>query len=555
MLQTHYRRHEDRPFTRPERAQVTLLYGGLTERHGALLGAAFGALGYRVEAVPTPTALDCQAGREFGNPGMCNPAYFTIGALVNHLRRIRDERGVPVREIVESYLFVTAGSCGPCRFGMYDEEFRLALRHSGFEGFRVIQFQEKGGVGQSAADSGLVVDARFGERFITCLMVGDLLNDLVLQIRPYETTPGQTERTFAKVLDRLCAALREQSVATPVRGRWLALIAGGLLGKWLPVLAEADVRYLAHRIFDDTLTRALAECAGRIDGEIEADYTLPKPVCKVTGEFWAQLTEGDGNFRIFTFLESEGAEAVAEPVMTWVNYLIDAAAERIRVRKGTTFSRRDAWKRLGALRLAAWLLNRDYERMRRALRGVPHRQIPQGLLRRLAAPFFNTHISGGEGHMEIGKTIYCATRRTAHLVISVKPFGCLPSTQSDGVQPAVAAYCAREGHPIAFVPIETSGDGAVHAYNRIQAALEDAKRLCEQEFGDAVRRTGVPIEVLRAYSREHPACRRPLWKWKSPEPVSVVGRAARFVTLLAICRSARLDSKAFRAWHGAMDAQ
>ena len=48
--QTHYRRRDDRPFTLAERERVTLLYGGLTERHGVLLGAAFGALGYRVRA-------------------------------------------------------------------------------------------------------------------------------------------------------------------------------------------------------------------------------------------------------------------------------------------------------------------------------------------------------------------------------------------------------------------------------------------------------------------------------------------------------------------------
>ena len=38
--------------------------------------------------------------------------------------------------------------------------------------------------------------------------------------------------------------------------------------------------------------------------EIEVDRLQPKPVVKVTGEFWAQTTEGDGNFNMFRFLQA-----------------------------------------------------------------------------------------------------------------------------------------------------------------------------------------------------------------------------------------------------------
>ncbi|HNR33680.1 MAG TPA: activator of (R)-2-hydroxyglutaryl-CoA dehydratase [Candidatus Hydrogenedentes bacterium] len=571
----HYRRSECRPFTRAERDRVTVLYGGLTERHGVLLGAAFAPLGYRSEALPTPTNADYRTGRELGNPGMCNPAYFTIGALVNRLRRLRDETGLTPREINDAYVFVTAGSCGPCRFGMYEEEFGLALRNSGFEGFRVILFQEKGGLKQSGEEDAIPLNARFAERFITCLMVGDLLNDLAMRIRPYEIVPGQTERTFGKVMKIVCDALRRQTMAAPTRGRWLTALIGGALCRRIPGLDRDSARCIAHRLFDDTLVSALARCAELIDREIEVDFTRPKPLCKVTGEFWAQLTEGDGNYRLFEFLESEGAEVAAEPVMTWVNYLIDVAAQRFRHgRGGTTKQTRDTaarsraadWKGVAVLRLTAWLLNRDYERMRRALRGVPHPQIPQAMLRKLARPFFNTHIVGGEGHMEIGKTLYCALYRKAHLVISVKPFGCLPSTQSDGVQPAVAAYCARQGRSVHFVSIETSGDGAVHAYSRLQSALDEARQVCEREFEEALAGSGASLESIRAYCRKNPAFRRPLYcvgqenqndlsSWSRPSASHVAGRAAQFVTLMGNHLSAQSGPKKSPIWHDATEAQ
>jgi len=43
-----------------------------------------------------------------------------------------------------------------------------------------------------------------------------------------------------------------------------------------------------------------------------------KPVVKIIGEFWAQITEGDGNFHMFEFLEREGAQVLVEPIGTWV---------------------------------------------------------------------------------------------------------------------------------------------------------------------------------------------------------------------------------------------
>jgi len=47
-----------------------------------------------------------------------------------------------------------------------------------------------------------------------------------------------------------------------------------------------------------------------------------KPIVKITGEFWAQITEGDGNFHMFEFLEREGAQVLVEPIATWVAYML-----------------------------------------------------------------------------------------------------------------------------------------------------------------------------------------------------------------------------------------
>ena len=86
------------------------------------------------EAVPTPNVKAFQTGKEYGNNGQCNPTYFTVGNLVQYLQNL-EEQGLTKQEIIDRYVFFTAGACGPCRFGMYEAEYRLALRNAGFRRF------------------------------------------------------------------------------------------------------------------------------------------------------------------------------------------------------------------------------------------------------------------------------------------------------------------------------------------------------------------------------------------------------------------------------------
>ena len=66
------------------------------------------------------------------------------------------------------------------------------------------------------------------------------------------------------------------------------------------------------------------------------------------------------------------------------------------------------------------------------------------------------------------------------MVLSLKPFGCMPSTQSDGVQSAVSNHYKN----MIFLPIETSGEGDVNAHSRVQMALGEAKAKAKAEFSD-----------------------------------------------------------------------
>lgn len=140
-------------------------------------------LGYKIRALPVPDNEALAVGKEYGNRGQCNPTYYTVGNLVKFLKDMRDQGE---KDVEDRYVFVTAGACGPCRFDMYESEYRKALRDAGFGKFRVLFFQQSGGLNQSSEDAALELNAKFGFAMLRAMVLGDLVNDLGYKIRPYE---------------------------------------------------------------------------------------------------------------------------------------------------------------------------------------------------------------------------------------------------------------------------------------------------------------------------------------------------------------------------------
>ena len=188
--------------------------------------------------------------------------------------------------------------------------------------------------------------------------------------------------------------------------------------------------------------------------EIEVDRLRVKPIVKITGEFWAQTTEGDGNFNMFNFLQKEGAQVLVEPIGTWIMYMIHQVIQKYKDFKGLEEGAvlPPIWKigtrakievgyrqKVAKLKLAEAIFKSEYHKIVNALGGIAHHLADQYELQRLGHPFYNSRAGGGEGHLEVAKNIYYSNKDLAHMVLSLKPFGCMPSTQSDGAQSAVVS--------------------------------------------------------------------------------------------------------------------
>lgn len=447
-------------FTEQEKSRTTLFFGGLTAAHDALLEAGLKTHGYNARALPCPDNKSLQVGKEFGNRGQCNPTYFTVGNLLRELIRLRDVEGMSVADIVANHAFVTFSACGPCRFGTYATEYRKALRDAGFAGFRVIPLQqETPDRADGAAQPGLRPSLALYLTFTRCVIVGDIINLLGYRTRPYELDRGATDAAIARSIEHVRAALLER------------------------------------RSVLRALRRVRREFAA-----IGVDRLQPKPKVAIIGEFWAMTTEGEGNYRLQRFLEQEGAECDVQTIAGWVLYVLWCIGHDIR--ESTLLRRRTGevdryegiiprkgifyvWFSMKALATTFQLFARTA--------GLTGYRLPDiWETSRLAHDYYPPQLRGGEGHMEVGKVIHSVLHRMHHMVISIKPFGCMPSSGvSDGVQALVTARFPE----VEFLAVETTGDSAVNAYSRVQMALFRARAKAQAEFDGALAARGLSVEA------------------------------------------------------------
>jgi predicted nucleotide-binding protein (sugar kinase/HSP70/actin superfamily) len=465
-----------REFTRDQREHTTILVSGLTMAHDLFIQAALRGLGYKVMALDTPDNDALQFGREYGNRGQCNPTYFTVGNLVKYLDGLR-EQGKTKEEIVKNHVFITAGACGPCRFGTYVTEYRKALRDSGFDGFRVLLFQQTGGLKQATGDGvGLEMNPAFFWGVVRGILIGDVLNALAYRIRPYEVEPGAADR------------------------------------------AVENSKRIVSQAFETNTSLAIALYKVRKTmGAVKVDRLRPKPRVGIIGEFWAMTTEGDGNYGLQRFLEAEGAEPDIQIVTAWLLYMIwqgrfdteqratlRGTDKKMGEQGGSKFSLKgvDVRKRKASLWAGEKVLRGLFQTFAKAM-GLDDYHLPDmDKIADISHSFYDNNLRGGEGHMEVGKLIQNVAYSKVNMTLSVKPFGCMPSSSvSDGIQSFITELYPQG----IFLPIETNGDGAVNVYSRVQMQLFKAKQLAQKEVDKALADVGMTIEEVRTYLDKHPS--------------------------------------------------
>jgi len=306
-------------------------------------------------------------------------------------------------------------------------------------------------------------------------LIGDCLNALGYRIRPYEVEPGAADRAL-----------------------------------------ETSKRIISNAFEHNTSLPAAIYKVRKTMGAVKVDRTRPKPRVGIIGEFWAMTTEGDGNYGLQRFLEAEGAEPDIQLVTAWLLYMIWQGRfdteQRANLRGtdttkgegGSKFSLKnvDVRKRMASLWAGEKVLRTLFQTIANGMGLYDYHLPDMDKIADISHAFYDNNLRGGEGHMEVGKLIQNVAYQKVNMTLSVKPFGCMPSSSvSDGIQSMITELYPQG----IFLPIETNGDGAVNVYSRVQMQLFKAKQLAQKEVDKALADVGMTIEEVRTFLKKNPS--------------------------------------------------
>ena len=422
-----------------DKKKVTIMYSMIERRKSYFLRAYLIRHGYKFLDMGDHIAEDVRWGKEYGNRMECNPMYFTSGSFIRHLMMLHKEKGLSKEEIVEKYVFLSGGGqCGPCRYGMYPQEYLKVANDAGFKGFRLMVFSSE------LQDSMLPKESafQFNLNFRINLLIGFILADF-MHIAECALRPYAVDKEHALKVIEDCEK----------------------------ILLDA----FTSRFFLFTLPKALRKVSKMLAEVPKKDVKLP--LIYMTGEVFANLAHNEGNYNMRRFIMDEGCEVLPGSFTSRAMY--DNWRRRREAERGMKYAKTKAeykyWKKsFKRQNVSDKAILIFYNWMKKHLNpkafGGRADLADLDELARLGYEFYHPEIFGGEGNLEVGEAVHYAGKVDGFL--SSKPFGCMPSSGvSDGVQAKIMSMYPD----LNFLSIETSGDNEVSILSRVSMMLFKAK--------------------------------------------------------------------------------
>jgi activator of 2-hydroxyglutaryl-CoA dehydratase/predicted nucleotide-binding protein (sugar kinase/HSP70/actin superfamily) len=367
------------------------------------VAAALQGLGIPAECLPMPDAESLRQGRRHTSGKECLPMCLTLGNLLQRLER---ERTTNRRFVV---LMTTTN--GPCREGCYNLLNQITLERLGWSD-RVRIW--------SPADTGYFDDLPGGlsALIFTAMMVSDLLEGALHDVRPVELRPGAAREIYERHSARL---LREiQTIVTGDLSLAAALwqVATGRLFGLRGLLADAAAEFARVRT-----SRAL-------------------PTVLVAGEVYVRC-DGFANNFIVDQLEARGLRARLAPLNEWIEYSdLSARANDQRFNVGARIGSA-AQKRIQNLTYAAIAPSLGWPerpRVRHALEA--------------GGAYLRADLEG-EAILTIGGPVADWRRGHIDAVLSVGPLECMPNKIAEA-----QLFHAAEKEGLLSLTLSLTGDPA-----------------------------------------------------------------------------------------------
>ncbi|MCA0294297.1 MAG: acyl-CoA dehydratase activase-related protein [Actinobacteria bacterium] len=431
-------------FTKAARRTHTIYAPQMAPIHFRLVVAVLRRLGYRVELLEHTSPDDVEVGLKYVNNDACYPAIMVVGQLVNKFLTggaDPDNASVAITQ-----------TGGMCRATNYAGMLRKGLADAGFPQVPVVAVSAQG----FEENPGFKVSPALVHRGVQALVLGDLLQNMLLRLRPYEATPGSAQELYRR-WDAVCQEFFTSGGHSPSLGRRVGY--GWIIDH---MVAEFDALPLRD---------------------------IPrKPRVGLVGEILVKF-HPDANNHAVQVIEDEGCEAVLPGLLEFFGQALYTGDWK--------------WQHLGigeksrhAKKIGLWLVEQYQEPANRALARCGGKftvQAPLDTMAQRAQNVVSLGTTAGEGWLLTAEMMELIESGTPN-IICVQPFACLPNhVVGKGMFREL-----RRLYPHANIASIDYDPGAseVNQLNRIKLVLASAHKAARGE-SPPVRdlATVVPLEI------------------------------------------------------------
>lgn len=414
-------------FTKEMKATHTVYLPQMAPIHFRVLAPLFKRHGYTMELLEHASREDMECGLKYVNNDACFPAIMVIGQLIN---KFIDGGGDPEKSVV-----AITQTGGMCRATNYVGMLRRGLAAAGFSQVPVLAISAQG----LESNPGFKMTPTIVNAALQGLILTDLLQNVLLRVRPYERDEGSAMALYQRWNALVC-----EFMTTP---RYSAIEGRKLSFKWL-------CRQMVHE-FDELPLLDIPR----------------KPRVGVVGEILVKF-QPDANNNLVDVIEDEGCEAVLPGLMGFFLQSMETGDWR--------------WENFGLGRtsrhvkkMALWFIEQMSGTANAALAATHGKfDVPESIhtMAQRAQQVISLGTQAGEGWLLVAEMMHLIEHGTPN-VICAQPFACLPNH----VVGRGMFKTLRERYPMANITSIDYDPGAseVNQLNRIKLMIATAYKNAE----------------------------------------------------------------------------